>query len=153
MNSKPFILLGLLFSIVILSSEDVNTVTARDVKFSEFYFISTPLLDDDTYCNNKKLLWKLMNFMTKSTAMVLEEDKLDSSNNASMVAGTVVVAASVVVASIAARLAGEAVVDDVEPQAKGIPTKRILLLQIMALISQVDMYRHSDKIGWSTLNM
>ncbi|KAE8645723.1 hypothetical protein Csa_020584 [Cucumis sativus] len=83
-----------------------------------------------------------MNFMTKSTAMVLEEDKLDSSNNASMVAGTVVVAASVVVASIAARLAGEAVVDDVEPQAKGIPTKRILLLQIMALISQVDMYRY-----------
>lgn len=60
MNSKPFILLGLLFSIVILSSEDVNTVTARDVKFSEFYFISTPLLDDDTYCNNVVIILLLL---------------------------------------------------------------------------------------------
>ncbi|TYK02547.1 hypothetical protein E5676_scaffold201G00290 [Cucumis melo var. makuwa] len=89
MNSKPFILLGLLFAIVVLCSMDVNTVTARD----------------------KKLLWKLMNLMTMSTAMVMEEDTLESSNNASMVATPVVVAVSAVVASVAARLAGETVVD------------------------------------------
>ncbi|KAL0560128.1 hypothetical protein IC582_000522 [Cucumis melo] len=46
MNSKPFILLGLLFAIVVLCSMDVNTVTARDVNFKEA-IMETDELDDD----------------------------------------------------------------------------------------------------------